>query len=394
VQKVLNNKWLEIDVGAITNNLEMVKSLLEDNVRLIAVLKADAYGHGAVEVAHILLKNGVDYFAVTFLEEALELRKAGISSDILLFSPIISEEQLIEAILNNITLTITSSYDSELIDKVSKNLNRLVTVHLKVETGLGRFGLKTEEIIEKCFALKDNPNIYIEGIYTHMAEGASINPSYTERQFSQFMDIIQELSEAGIKISLRHCANSAVFLKYPHMHLDAVRIGTLLSGQYPAGKFSQPLRLIDPFKLKTRIISLKTMKAGSYLGYSRTYRLKKKAQIAVIPVGLIDGLALDIANKPAGFIDFMKIIIKKILSYVNISSYNLSVIFKGRSYPIRGKVFMQMALIELPFDVDVKIGDEVEVPIRKTLVGKNIKRIYVKEEKGCTIEHGEIDTLN
>ncbi len=381
MQRVLSDKWIEINLDAVKANLEGIKKLIDNRVRLIAVLKADAYGHGAVEVARILAQNGVEFFAVTFLYEALELRNAGINSSIMLFSPVIDEERLKEAIENRITLSITSPYDSQLIEKVSRQLNIPVIVHLKVDTGLGRFGLKQEEVKAVCKSLRENPDIYIEGVYTHMAEAAAAKPSYTNKQFKRFVEIVQDLEKEGFRIPIKHCANSAVFLKYPHMHLNAVRIGTLLSGQYPVGSFPRLVNLIDPFKFKSRIISLRNLEKGNYLGYYRTYRLKNNSQVAVVPVGFNDGLALEVDNKPAGFIDFLKIIIKKTLSYFGISRFNLNVKINGKDYPIRGKVFMQMALVEIPSGVEVKVGDVVEIPVRKTLASKNVERVYVSREK-------------
>ena len=386
MKQILHNKWLEIDVNAVKSNLEAVKTMLEERTRLMAVLKADAYGHGASNIARLLFQSGVDFFAVSFLYEALELRKAGIRANILIFSPLVDEDQVKEAIKNHLTLTITSSYDSQLIDNISQRLNQKVNVHLKVDTGLGRFGMDTQEIIAVCNSLKENPNIYIEGIYTHMAEAAADDSNYTEGQFAQFMEVCQRLAAAGLKIPVKHCANSAVFLKYPHMHLDAVRIGTLISGQYPAGDFPKTLRLMDPYKFKSQIISLRNRKADTYLGYYRSYRLKAPAQVAVIPVGYNDGLALEIANKPEGIIDLIKKLVKMVLFYFDSPRFSLYIKIRGHSYPVRGKVFMQMSLIEIPLNVNVSVGDEVEIPIRKTLAAKNITKIYMREGAAVKIE--------
>ena len=382
----ISDRWLEIDVDAITHNLEQVKSLLDERVRLIAVVKADGYGHGAVETSRILYQRGVDFFGVSFLEEALTLRRAGIRASIMIFSPLTDEQQIMEALNNYITLTVASPYDCTLLDKVSRRLNVKTTVHLKVDTGLGRFGLNHDEIIEVCQTLKDNPCIYIEGIYTHMAEAAANNPGYTQEQFSRFLSIIDKLKEAGYAMPVCHCANSAVFLKHPEMHLNAVRIGTLISGELPAGKFSNSLDLIDPYKYKSRIISLRTLDKGSYLGYNRTGRLKQQAQIAVIPVGYSHGLALQVANHPSDWLDFIKILTKNILAYFRLSRFTLKVKINGRGYPIRGKVFMQMALVEIPIEAGVKVGDEVEVPIRKTLAARKVNRIYIKDGEPCKME--------
>ncbi len=380
------DKWLEIDIDAVKQNLEGVKSLLDSSVHLLAVLKANAYGHGAVNMARFLYQNGVDFFAVSFLSEALELRKAGIRSSILVFSPVVDEEQVKEAIKNHITLSISSLFDCQLLNQVSERLNQALRVHLKVDSGLGRFGFTNmEEISAACQSLKENNCIYIEGIYTHMADAASAHPAYTEEQFRRFMEIVNKLAQAGYKIPLRHCANSAVFLKYPHMHLDAVRIGTLISGQYPAGDFPRPVELIDPFCFKCKVISLKSLKAGDYLGYSRSYRLKEDAQIAVIPVGYMDGLGLNVANKAEGFIDLLKILLKNIFFYYDLGRFKLQVKIRDRLYPVRGKVFMQMAMIEIPAGLELNIGDEVELPVRKTLAARDLVRIYTKAGEAVKI---------
>ncbi|MGI5920605.1 MAG: alanine racemase [Syntrophomonadaceae bacterium] len=384
-----SDKWIEIDIKALKDNLAAVKSLLSPGVRLIAVVKANAYGHGAVEVARLLQHNGVDFFAVSYLNEALELRNAGIKEKILLFAPLVDEAQVKEAIQHDITLTVASPYDCDLIDLVSSQMNHLATVHLKVDTGLGRFGLKPAETIAACTKLGDNRRIHIEGIYTHMARGASPNPHYTNRQFKAFMAVIEQLKDQGYNIPIKHCANSAVLVKYPHMHLDAVRVGTLISGQYPAGISDRPVPLQDPYKFKCRIISVRTLPKGSYLGYNSTYRLKTDAQVAVIPVGFSDGLALAVANKPAGFVDMVKIIAKTVLGYVNFPRFNLQVTFKGNNYPIRGKVFMQMALVEIPLSIEVNPGDEVELPVRKTLAPASLVRVYT--EDGLAVKIGRED---
>jgi len=378
------DKWIEIDVDDIRNNLEQVRSCLHEEVRLIAVVKAHAYGHGAPEVARILNQQGVDFFAVSYLPEALALRKSGLRANILLLTPLTNEEQVQEALENFITLSITSMGEAEMVDKVSRNINRSATVHLKIDTGLGRFGMDSREAVQCCQALKRNSNIYIEGIYTHMAEGTA--PGYTEKQFKRFMEVVRDLQDRGCRIPLKHCANSAVLLNYPHMQLNAVRVGTLLSGQHPVGRLRHRLNIRDPYRFKCRIISLKNAEKGSYLGYQRTYRLKKPAQIAVLPVGYIDGLALAVNNRPSGLIDLLKVLVKTILYYFNFPRMQIKVSYQNNPYPVRGKVFMQMCLVEFPADLDVKVGDEVEVPVRKTLTSGNVLRVYVREGQAGKID--------
>ncbi|MBO8157947.1 alanine racemase [Thermosyntropha sp.] len=378
------DKWIEIDLDAIKSNFTEIKKILDEDVRLIAVVKADAYGHGAVAVAQLLYNNGVDFFAVSYLEEALKLRNAGLKASIMLFCPLIDSEDMKQAVENNVVISITSYKEAEILNEAAMRLNKMARVHLKIESGLHRFGLNEEEALEVCRYLSGNPCIYIEGIYTHMAYAA--DEKYTEKQFKHFMQVVSRLEREGFDIPIKHCANSTVFLRYSHMHLNAVRIGTLLSGQHPLGKFEKRLNLKDPYKFKSRIISIKEVSKGSYLGYFKTYRLKKDAKIAVIPVGFRDGLALEVANPPVGFIDFLKITAKRFLAYLNDPRYCMKVKIKGKLYPVRGKVFMQMALVELPLEAEIDVGDEVEVPVRKTLTSDNVPRFYISQGEPGKLE--------
>ncbi len=372
-----SDKWIEIDVAAIENNLQAVKNLLDDRARLMAVVKANAYGHGAEDMARILARNGVDFFAVSFLQEALQLRKAGIAADILVFGPVVSQAEAREALENQLTLTITSDKDRELLEQAAETAGAQVRIHLKIDTGLGRFGMNAEEAGLVCRNIHQHDRLYIEGIYSHAADPAA--PDYTEEQFRQFRQVVNRLENDKFTIPIKHFANSSVFLRFPHMYLNAVRIGTLLSGQHPVGQFSTHLQLQDPYKFMSRIISLRNLEKGSYLGYYRTYRLKQGAQIGVIPVGFNDGLAVEVANRPLGLVDLVKKLVKIVLAYLGVPRYNLYVTIKGQKYPIRGKVFMQMALVEIPEGIDINIGAEVELPVRKTLAAANIARIYLRE---------------
>ncbi|MDR1160113.1 MAG: alanine racemase [Syntrophomonadaceae bacterium] len=381
------NKWIEIDLDAIKNNLQQVQSGLENGIRLIAVIKNNAYGQGALESARVLYQNGVSFFAVSYLGEALELKQSGIKGNIMLLTPLLSEDEYTEAIKNNITLTIASLKDWEKVCYFSTRLRMLTTIHLKIETGLGRFGFSNaEEIFKLLKEPYEEEYVYIEGIYTHMAQAQ--NERYTQKQFSLFEHTCEKLEEAGRHIPIKHCANSTVFIKYPYLHLDAVRIGTLLTGQYPAGKLPHVLELKDPYKYKCRIISLKNLKKGSKIGYNSTYKIKKDAQIAVIPVGYCDGLALEVANPPSGFVDMLKLLGKSVFRYLNIPQFNFNVKIRGQYFPIKGKVFMQMALVEIPKKVFVQVGDEVEVPIKKTLTSESELRLYISKSQAGKKSHG------
>ncbi len=377
MDEIQRDKWVEIDVDAVMHNLRAVRSILTNHTRLIAVIKANAYGQGGAQIARLMEEQGVDFFAVTFLEEAIRLREAGIQADIMLLSPLFLKEQVIEALQHEIILTITSRGDVRLLKEVLSNSEKHAAIHVKIDTGLGRFGFMEDEAVEICLDLQSYPGVDLQGIYTHMADG--VNASYTNRQFSLFTGIIKHLEDQGVYFKLKHCANSSVFLLYPQMHLDAVRIGTLLSGYIPVGLKQPVLKLRDPMKFKCRIVSLRRLPKGSYLGYFRTYRLPGEAQVAVIPAGYIDGLGLEVGNRPAGVIDLLKIALKMVLAYMGIRGFARTVSIKGKPYPVKGKIFMQMALVEIPTDDDIQVGDEVEIPARKTLISKEIVRIYVRD---------------
>lgn len=379
------DKWIEIDAKAIEHNLREVESQLDAKTTLIAVIKANAYGHGAVETARILSRCGVEFFAVSFLEEALQLRAAGFQSRLLVFSPVISSDGIRDALLNQIILTIASEGDLQLIEDVCADKELTIKVHIKVETGLGRYGLNQEQAVLVYEKIRLNTKIDAEGIYTHTADPTS--PASAEKQFHQFVSIVERLEQSGAVFRFKHIANSAVFLRAPHMHLDAVRIGTLLAGQHPVGDFAQRLHLLDPFSFKTRIVSVRKMPRGSRLGYFSTYTLKETAQVAVIPVGFHDGMAVEVANRPINLWDLIKKLGKIILAYFNYPGQNLRVNIGGHEYPVRGKVFMQMALLEVPLGLEIGVGEEVSVPVRKTLAAYDVVRVYLNSEdyfeQGC-----------
>lgn len=372
------DKWVEIDDQAIIDNLAGVRSLLSSSTRLIAVVKANAYGHGLVETARLLASCGVEHFAVTFLDEALLLREGGIGGSILLLSPLTDRLGLERAVEEKITVMVASVLDAQLANQASQDLQRPLSIHLKIETGLNRFGLSHAEARQVCGSLSGNSLIYIEGIYTHMADAGAGDPGSALRQFQLFMQVVQSLAEEGYFIPIKHCANSAVTLRFPHMHLDAVRIGTLLSGQYPVGNLPKPLLLADPFCFKARIIAVKERPAGSFLGYARAFRLNRAAYIAVVPAGFVDGIAAEVANPSAGFIDALKKAVKVLLALLNISRFTTRVIIKGYSCSVVGKVFMQLTLVQIPGNLMVEVGDEVVIPVKKTQVSPSIARYHCR----------------
>ncbi|MDO4539810.1 MAG: alanine racemase [Syntrophomonadaceae bacterium] len=372
------DKWIEVDAAAVAHNYRQVATRLQAGVKLIAVLKADAYGQGAVEMARLLAEGGTDFFAVTHLEEALKLRRGGIDGDILLFLPLRRREDVRVAAEQRLTVSVGSTEDIEALAAAGEEELPALKVHLQVDTGLGRFGFLDQETLLTSSVRLRVQGFDLEGIYTHMADAAG-DAAYTRRQFARFMELTQALDNIGIELKYRHCANSAAMLNYPEMQLDAVRVGTLLSGQHPVGSFSPPLDLREPFRFMSRIISLHRLPQGSYLGYYKTHRLRRDALIGVIPVGYRDGLLLEVANPPAGAVDLIKTMLRPLLYRLGRGRFRHTVKCQGQEWPLRGKVFMQTALIEFPPDAPIRLGDEVEVPMRKVLSAAGVPHVYVNK---------------
>ncbi|NLB18128.1 MAG: hypothetical protein GX825_05205, partial [Syntrophomonadaceae bacterium] len=259
-----------------------------------------------------------------------------------------------------------------------------VRIHLKIDTGMGRFGLMGDDAEAVAAEAFVHSNIALEGIYTHFASPGDYK--YTHQQFSVFENLLHRLDEKGIKVACRHCCASNAFLRYPSMRLDAVRIGTLLWGQYPVGAASSALKLRDVYHFQARISTIRQMAKGSSLGYFHTHKLRNDATIAIIPVGLVDGWGLEALPKPSGWLDMIKMMIKPIALFFNFNLTAPRLNIGEREVLVRGKVFMQFCLAEIPLGMEVKSGDLVEVPVKRTLASLSVKRIYRQENSFTTEE--------
>ena len=277
---------LVINKEDLRHNIEKIKEFAsrsgkDDNgnpLKIIAVVKANGYGLGIVEFTKFLIENGIKSFAVATKEEAISLRNAGIKEEILLLSPCSVEEELKELVENDIILTMSSKEDAEAIDKLGQELKRTIKVHLKIDTGFGRYGFiysKRDELIE---TLKTLENVKIKGTYPHFS-GSFFNEKYTKLQFKRFIDVIEILKLNEIDVGTLHICNSAAFLKYPNMHLNAVRIGSAFLGRL-AFKTFMDLKKIG--KLESEIVEIKELPKNYNIGYSNSYKTKRKTKIAIV----------------------------------------------------------------------------------------------------------------
>lgn len=351
--KHLRPVWAEIDLDNLAYNMQQINKISKGR-EIIAVVKADAYGHGALDIAPILLENGATRLAVAVLNEAIELRRGGINAPIMVlgFTP----NSLIETCLKyNIEQTVYSYEIAKEISEVAVKSNRVAKIHIALDTGMGRIGfLPDKESIDEIDKLSKLPNIQIEGIFSHFASADEKDKTYTKLQFNKFLWVCDNLEERGIDIKIRHIANSAAIMDMPEVHLEGIRPGIIMYGYYPSRDVNKERLDLKPvMSLKTTIVHIKNVEKGNYISYGRKFKTEKESIIATLPVGYADGYSRSLYNKG-------KVILKKQLA------------------PVVGRICMDQCMIDVSNIENVKTGDEV---------------ILMGEDKGIKMTAEEIGNL-
>lgn len=360
---------LIIEIESIRQNIEEIKKRnKKENYTIIGVVKGNAYGHGMIEIANILKENDINYFAVATYEEALTLRKH-IEESILLLTPYIDDQLLENLIKNNITLTIDTYETFETIENIAKKLKKKVNAHIKIDTGLSRYGFNYSEIeaIKSIFANKKM--VEIEGIYTHLSNSLASSSGYSNIQFSRFTRLINILKEDNIDFKLMHICNSSAYFKYPEMHLNCARIGSAIYGG-PVGTKSN---LTSTGLLKTRITAVKYLKKGDFIGYGNSYKVKKNIKVAILPVGYYAGIGLELADQRFKFKSKIKRILINILSLFR--DNNISVNINNENYKILGQIGMHDIVIDIT-NKSLKVNEEVLIKVKPKYINSMIKRVY------------------
>lgn len=317
----------------IEHNIKEIRKRIGDCTDIMAVLKADAYGHGAVEVAKVLIDNHIRHFAVANLIEAIELRKNYMNLSILVFGRV-SGRSMITAVEKHIALTIFDEQYADELLKVVEETNINAKVHIKIETGLNRSGfLPNQDTINVIKRMQSNPKIYIEGIYSHFA---LLNEEKDKIQFEVFRNFIRKLEECDINIPIKHMSDSIATVDYPWSHLDMVRLGSVLYGLKSYRKSFESINLKIAMKFVSTISQVKTICKGEAVGYDCSFIAKKDTKIATIAFGYADGYPRCLSNK----------------GYVSI---------RGVRAQIVGKICMDQCMADVSDIEDVKIGDEVVV---------------------------------
>lgn len=340
MESTLKRTWAEIDLDALAHNYHVLRKRIGAGVKFLGVVKADAYGHGAVKVAELLMELGADYLAVSSLDEAMELRSGGITMPILILghTPIERVPQLIEM---NITQTVTCLAKAEEYNREAAQYGGTLKVHIKVDTGMSRLGYLCdgdhfEGGVEGIYKACCLPHLEAEGIFTHFATSDmpdEDSKAYTEKQFALFCAVIDAVKEKGYTFRLRHCANTGAVARYPQTYLDMVRPGLLL---YGCGEFAEELGLQPVMTLKTVVSTIKEYAPGTSISYGRLYTTDKTTRIGVVPYGYADGFFRVLTNR-------------------------CSFIAKGVRVEQRGRICMDMCMIDLTNAPEVDVGDEVEI---------------------------------
>jgi len=324
--------WAEIDLDAIAANTRAIKRIVGDETEIIAIVKANAYGHGEVPVAQTVLHHGATRLAVHRTIDGVRLREAGIEAPILILG--YTPPSGIDLVLDY-DLTPTA-IDRAFVAQLSKAATAPVSIHVKVDTGMSRYGLFPDEVLGFLRTVEALPRVEIEGLFSHFATADEADRAPMLAQWRCFQQVLEEVEAAGFEIPLRHICNSAGVLSLPEAHLDAVRPGILLYGQHPSAECRAPFELQPALTLKSMVVRVRTLPAGSAIGYGRTYITEKPLRVALVPIGYGDGYHRLISNRGA-------------------------VLIHGQRAPVRGRVSMDQIVVDVDDIDDVHLGDEVVI---------------------------------
>lgn len=370
-------KKLEISKEDLKLNLDKIRQIAEENhdedsiPKLITVVKGNGIGLGLVEYAKFLVENDIQTLAVANYEEAIELRDNGVQSEILMLTPITDLEELNNLISENIILTVGSLQDIKNIEEIVQNNEDIerIYVHLKIDTGLGRYGVSFTNIEEIFKIFKECKKVEIIGTYTHFSK--PIDEKWTRLQFDRFIDVISKIRKENYNPGILHCCASTAFLKYADMHLDAVRIGSIVQGRTLINK--NDFKKVGIFK--TNITEIKELPKNSPVSYNKAYITKKDTKIAIIPVGYIDGLNKAKLRDDFSFKNNLIAIGMEIKKLFKDNSLKLKI--NGNEYKIIGKLGMYHSIIDITNSNDVKIGDEVILDLPPIQTNEKIRREYI-----------------
>ena len=330
--------YATVNLTALAHNLSCIKRCLSPGCEVMAIVKANAYGHGAVETAQALARQGIGRFAVASLDEGIALRQAGLSGSVVVLGALF-EQQIADLVAHRLTPVVSDRRILPALAKAARSHPTPYPIHLKVETGMGRLGFSPDELLSLLDSpLLRNP-LQVEGMMTHLADADGADNDFTERQLVVFRSILEQIRQRGITIPLVHAANSAAIVRFPETHFSLVRPGIMLYGYHTLPASVPAPDLTPVLSLRTTIVQLRTIPRGGTVSYNRTFVAKRPTRIAVLPIGYADG-------------------------YSRRLSHRGSVLIQGRRAPIVGLVCMDMIMVDVTDLAPVPVGETV------TLIGQ------------------------
>ena len=368
---------LVIEKEDLRHNIEQIKKFAskrgkddEGNlVKIIAVVKGNGYGLEIVEYTKFLIDNGISYFAVATLDEAIKLRKSGIKEEILMLSSTAIKEDVEQLINNNIIITIGSEEALKVADKIGQEQNKKIRAHLKIDTGFGRYGFiysNREKMIESLNTMK---NIKIEGTFSHFST-SFYDDNFTQKQFQRFIDVVEVLKMNKIDTGMLHICNSSAFLKFPNMHLNAVRVGSAFLGRISC---ANTIGLKKIAHLESQVSEIKTLPKGFNIGYSNIYTTPKEMKVAIIPCGYMNGINVKNDKDMFRTIDKLRYLLENVKSFFK--KQDMYVKIHGNNCKILGRI----GTFHIACDIDkkeIEIGDTAIFSINTKFVDSNIRREY------------------
>lgn len=363
----LDTAWIEVSRAALRHNFAAVQALVGPDVQTIAVVKANAFGHGAGEAARTFQEVGANFFAVTTPAEAIELREAGLTGRILVFLPPLLDQ--IEALLTaGCDLTVCDSGTVSAVADAAGRLGLTALVQLKVDTGMGRLGVLPGDALTVARQIADAPMLRLAGIYTHFARALEKDEAASRKQFAVFQKVLADLEHESIEPGLRHCANSAALVRFPEMRLDAVRPGTILYGQYPSSSVPRSLKLEDTWRMQARIVSVRDLPAGSAIGYGGEFVTRRASKIAILPVGYADGFTAAPQSASKGLRGLRQLF----------KPAPVTVTVRGKRALVVGRVAMQTCTLDVTDIPGAEAGDIVSVPARRLMASARLPRRFTE----------------
>jgi alanine racemase len=334
---VLFSAWVEIDLDALVHNIAEVRRLVGEELGVLFVVKADAYGHGAVEVSRVAVRSGVDMLGVATLQEGIELRQAGIDAPILILSPPM-ESETPDIIEYDLSCTVPSLSIARSLSRAAGGRGKSATVHVEIDTGMGRSGVELEDAVPFVTAVSKLPDLVLEGLFTHFPSSDD-DPVYTRDQVERFLALVARLSAKGVTVPLVHAANSGAVLGVSESFerpLNVVRPGLMIYGLRPSGDVGTGTDLEPVMSFKARIAQIRDLPEGHPVSYGRTYVAPGPMRVAVIPVGYGHGMSFRLSNRG-------------------------EVLIRGERAPIIGRVTMDATMADVSAVANAEVGDEVVI---------------------------------